>query len=207
MKVLDGAVFLDVGGHDGATLEEAVKWTEFKTVHSFEPMQREYTQLTKKFGHYPHVHLHNYGLADATGVQSMYGTNDLHDASLLPGHHMSDQSVRTPCDFVEASEWFEQYISDGDIVLAKFNCEGSEVAILNNLIDTGAIWKISNAMIDWDCTRVFDGLQHLEQETIARFNSIGFEQGKRWFPCNQVMHGVTHQDRIANWIREAAKVV
>ena len=120
---------------------------------------------------------------------SMFG--DKNDVSTLE---------QTRCTIVEASNWFERHLDEEDTVIMKINAEGAEVHILNNLIDSGQIWRIHNVMIDWDCRKV-PSIAHCEHDILARFREIGFD---RYSLCDDVMRGATHQSRIGNWLSTIA---
>jgi hypothetical protein len=103
---------------------------------------------------------------------------------------------------VEASEFFREHISADDRNIMKFNCEGAETPILNNLIDTGEIWKISDAMIDFH-GRVIPEIAHDEAVLIDRLRSIGFD---RWMGPDEAYAYVnsaysgTHCEAVAHWL-------
>lgn len=181
-------VFLDVGAHDGQTLEAVID-LDFELIYAFEPMPKQYATLVERFKR-PNVALCNFGLSDFTGESLVYGTNDEMEASMYPQKNDVDSRVVTVCDFVRASEFFEE-LPDGLIV--KLNCEGAEVAILDDLIDSGQIWKIASVLIDFDIRKVL-GEEHLEERTLKRLAEIGFDRYCDWPPGN------THQDRIRAWL-------
>ncbi len=188
-------VFLDCGSHNGHTLEEVTKpQYDFDLIIGFEPMPREYLELVERFGKTPRVRLYNFGLSDRTGSAPVYGTNDNLGASLFAAKNDVEPDVITECDFVEASEFVRQLESD-DVIL-KLNCEGAEVPILHNLIDTGAIHRLRNVMIDWDVRKI-PGMEREEQAILARLAAAGFD---RVSLCDNVMVGPDHQARIANWL-------
>ncbi len=204
--MFDGAVFIDCGSHAGVTLEEAVKpCYGFKTIHAIEPMPNQFAQLRATYGGDLRVDLHNFGLADYTGPADIYGSNDIAEASMYAAKRDVNAAVVTPCQVVEASEFFRQCISADDRNVMKFNCEGAEVPILNNLIDSGEIWKVSNAVITWDCSCI-PGEEHHEAELIARMQSIGFD---RWVGSVEAFDpppGIPwpHPAKIAQWLRAIA---
>lgn len=199
--MFDDAVILDVGTHIGHTLEELVKPQYlFRTIYAFEPMIREWTQASETYGNDPRLTIFNYGLGDHTGPTPLYGGNDGFETSIYADKNDADENVVTICDIVSASEFFQEYLSADDMNIVKLNCEGSEVPILNNLIDSGMIHRIYNVMIDWDARKV-PSVAHCEGELIARMASIGFD---RYSLCDNVMVGVTHQNRIANWLNTIA---
>jgi FkbM family methyltransferase len=198
----DGAVFLDCGSHIGQTLEEVVKQTYgFKTIFGFEPMPTQFNYLVETYKD-NRVYLCNYGLADRTETMNIYGSNSICEASLYPNKRDVDQNIVTQCLIVEASEFFREHISSDDRNVMKFNCEGAEVPILNNLMDTGEIWKVSNMVITFDC-RYISGEEHHEAELINRLHSINYD---RWVSSDDafVPHTQPHSEKIEQWLSTIA---
>jgi FkbM family methyltransferase len=189
--------FLDVGGHEGQTLQEVTKerWA-FDHIHCFEPMPTQADQLQKDWADDPRVTIHSHGLSDHTGAVPMYGTNEGSEASIYLNKNDVNPDVVTTVQMVSASEWISDRCPD-DTLLLKLNCEGSEVPILDDLISSGLIWRIQDVMIDWDIRKV-PGEEHHEQRILADMEAIGFT---RFSLCDKVMRGATHQERIANWLR------
>lgn len=189
-------VFLDIGAYDGTTVE-AVADMGFDRIFSFEPMPVQFAQLERRFGDLPHVTLLNFGLSDSTGPRNMFGVNDHFEASVYPAGDGVDESVVTACDFVSASDWFRDNLTADDIVYVKINCEGSEVDILNDLVDSGEIWKIHSVTICFDVQNI-PGEEHREWETRQAMKAIGFNVG-RWHLFGAAK-GATHRERILDWM-------
>lgn len=193
--------FLDVGAHDGQTLQEVISHP-FDRVFAFEPMAEQYENLRRRFGDgrqrfgAPTVELLPYGLSDRGGEMLVYGSNDEMEASVFPGKIDVDPRTATLCSFVEASAFFALRLSAGDDVTVKLNCEGSEIAILDNLADTGELWKIRRLMVDFDVRKI-PGMEAEDQRICARLESLGFAGLAR---SEEVMVGDTHQERIRNWL-------
>lgn len=190
--------FIDVGGHEGQTLEEVTKprWS-FDRIHCLEPMPAQFALLRERFACHA-VTIHPFGLAAKTGPRSLYGSNDIMEASIYSAKDDVDATVETDCFFVAASQFVNTWCPTGDLVV-KLNCEGAEIEILDDLIDTGAIWRCVNVMVDFDIRKV-PGQEHHEQRILARLRDIGFD---RISLCDDVMRGATHQARIANWLKGA----
>lgn len=144
---------LDIGSRNGESLEEFVRW-DFEIIHSFEPMPAQYANIVAAFGDDDRVITHNFGLSDVTGTKLMYGADDKGEASVFSTKIDLDSSVVTECSFVEASAFFAEHVEAG--VFVKMNCEGSEVAILHNLMDSGEIAKIRALRFEMDISRVPD---------------------------------------------------
>lgn len=182
------SVLLDIGAHDGQTLQAVTSL--FDRIYAFEPMPAQFSHLVEQYDNYPNVTLCNFGLADSTGERKVYGTNESMEASLYPDKFDADESVVTVCEFRKASDVFAD-LPYG--LTVKLNCEGAEVEIFNDLIDSGQIWKIANVLVDFDVRKI-PGMEHLEAQTLARLKAIGFDRYCSWPP------GETHQDRIRAWL-------
>lgn len=188
--------FIDVGGHEGQTLDEAIKpcWA-FDKIYCLEPMPRQSQVLSSRYGNLEKVSILPYGLSDSTGSAMIYGDNNIMEASMYAEKRDVNACFETECSFVEASTFVWDLAED--VLIMKLNCEGAEGIILQNLIDTGAIWNLRNVMIDFDVRKI-PGMEWKEQHILDQFKEIGFT---RYSLCDDVMKGATHQDRIANWLK------
>jgi FkbM family methyltransferase len=189
-------IFVDVGAHEGQTLAEVTKLSyPFSRIVAFEPMPAQFATLVAVYGNNARVELHNVGLSDATGRFPMFGANDQLEASIYATKDDVDPAVVTECGFVAASEAFAGF--GDEPLLVKLNCEGAEIRILDDLIISDAIWQCADVMIDFDIRKV-PGREHEEEDVLKRLAAIGFD---RYSLCDDVMHGATHQERIAHWLR------
>lgn len=191
-------IFLDVGTHEGQTLEEVVKpHYAFDHIMGFEPMPKQCYEAQVRFAGVGNLAVYRFGLSDKTRTANLYGSNNNLESSIFAEKNDADENIITQCEFKEASEFFRSQIPTEATVIMKLNCEGAEIPILNNLIDSGEIWKVSNVMIDFDIRKV-RGMEHEAQKVLNRMIEIGFE---RFSLCEDVMIGETHQNRIANWLK------
>lgn len=190
-------IFLDVGSHNGQTLAEVTKDIyDFSEIHAFEPMPNEYTAIRLAYGRIPSLKLHNYGLADFTGPSLIYGTNAICEASMYPTKVDVDATVITECNFMRASMFFTT-LPDEPIVV-KMNCEGAEIPILTDLILSGEISRITHLTVDFDILRV----QGHEGEADPIIDELHKIETLQWRISGDHFHGDTHQEKIANWLRE-----
>lgn len=189
-------IFVDVGAHEGQTLEEVVKPRYgFDRIYALEPMPDQFAELVLRFGGHPGVTLLNAGLADQSGRLTLYGDNEAMDATLYATKRDTvDPTFTTECAFLRASD-FVGSLPPG-LVVVKLNCEGGEIPILDDLVSSGAIWGLHEVMIDFDIRKV-DGHEAEEQRILGRLASIGFS---RYSLSEEVMQGETHQERIAGWL-------
>lgn len=190
-------VFLDIGAYEGETVE-AVIGMGFDQVYAFEPMPTQFAELARRFGNRPDVTLLNYGLSDMTCDRPVYGSNEHYEASVYPEAPQIDDQIVTRCSFVKATDWFRDNLEPGDRVVAKVNCEGSEVDILDDLIESGEIWTLEAVTICFDINR-FEGREHRETQTRNSLATIGFDI-PRWHLFGAAQ-GETHQDRIRDWLQ------
>jgi len=201
MKKTGRKIFLDVGGHVGQTLNEVISGKyDFDEIYCFEPMPREYATLLERFKNHiakGKLKVVNYGLLDKTETRKIYGTNNDMGASIYQEKYdLDNRSIETLCSFVEATIFFKEHILEDDLVTVKLNCEGSEILILENLLNSKEIFKIGNVMIDFDIRKV-TGRQHEADLLLKQFRDNNFVN---YCLEQDVMKGSTHENRIGNWI-------
>ncbi len=187
-------IFLDVGTYEGETLEEVTsdRWG-FTEIHGFEPMPYQWAVAHRDFSWGATVW--PFGLADFTGWTTMYGQNTKMEASVYADKVDVDPDEETRVFMVKASD-FVDGLPD-DMIVMKLNCECAEVAILNDLCTSGEIHSLYRVMVDFDASRV-PSIAHQVDPLLQRMADAGFD---RYDLQEDVMHGGTHQDRIANWLQ------
>lgn len=189
-------IFLDVGANVGQTLEEVVDPRyAFERIHAFEPEEVAFRVMESRYRDHPRVEFHPFGLSDRTGYAPLYGTNDKMEASAFPSKRDVDETVSVTARYVAASEFFRDRIPAGGVVM-KLNCEGSEVPILDDLLDSGEIWKVAHMVVCFDI-RTVEGAEAEEDRVVGRLADAGFD---RYDIAEDVMVGETHQDRIRAWL-------
>lgn len=186
-------IFIDVGSHEGQTLEEVTRdcyrWT---TIFSFEPAHREYIRLTHRFGAITNLRLINAALWGFDGPGILYGANDKMEASLFPQHQDVDDSVQQEVQVLDAADFFKRRVHEHCVM--KLNCEGAEIGIIDRLIDSGEIDKIHHMLIDFDARKV-KGNEREPARIRQRLAKIDFRRYIDHWPT-----GGTHQERVAAWL-------
>lgn len=175
---------------------EAVLTMGFDRIYAFEPMPAQFAELERRFADNPKVTLLNFGLSNQTGRRNVYGTNDNLEASVHGEGETVDETVATDCEFVAASDWFEENI-DTEAVYAKLNCEGSEVDILDDLIESGEIEKVTAFTVCFDAENI-PGQEYRVGNTRAALDRIGYNI-PRW-QLFAAAKGPTHRDRLLDWL-------
>ena len=188
-------VLLDVGANMGQTARPALDAKYgFDKVISFEPAPPCWPELEAIKD--PRFQLCKFGLWNKTcqhtihdpGSQGASIYNDLE----YPGRGSKTMSI----DLVKASDWMAKNISSGDTVFMKLNCEGSEVDIVEDLLESGELRKVYNLMIAFDVRRSAT-LRGREAPLRARLRAQNYQNVAF---SEDVMRGVTHQDRIDHWL-------
>lgn len=185
-------VFVDIGSHIGQTIEEVLepRW-EFDEIHAIEPMPHEAAILKQRFLAEPRVKLHEFALSNRNGFITMYGTNEELEASIFPEKNDVNAQIRTAVTCVNASQFFERL--EGQIIV-NLNAEGAEIFILDNLIESGLIYRLDALLVDFDIRKV-PGRQHNEERIRDKLDDIGF---KRW--TAEYADLPTHREQIAAWL-------
>lgn len=197
---------LDVGSRNGESLEEFVRW-EFDRIYSFEPMPTQHARIVEQFADDPRVVAYQFGLSDVTGVKQMFGADEHGEASVFATKSDLNPSVVTDARFMEAALWTTYVLTDDADVYMKLNCEGSEVAILNNLMDHDELRKVKAFRVELDISRV-RGHEHEADELLARLDEVGYTAYTVGSDARFVNGGLvdrvpqvgTHHGRLHDWL-------
>lgn len=201
-------VFLDIGAHNGLTLDGVADYPGFDLIHSFEPMPEQFAELRQKYGDDPHIQLHEFGLSNIAGEREMYGQNKRHEASVYHGDKAGIIAAKfvTLCQFVDASEWLRDNIPEDATIFAKLNCEGSETDIIQNWIDSGQINRIRHMVVAWD-RDYFEGGEEIVKTTKKQLAAAGIYHGERWVTFNDIAPDDVSDYKLAlitNWMEHYA---
>ncbi len=94
------------------------------------------------------------GLLDSTCKRLVFDPGSLGASVYSDAPGIERGTSEELCDFVEAAAFFREHIRDTDRVWMKLNCEGAEVAVLENLMRSGEARKLHNVLIDFDAARI-----------------------------------------------------
>ena len=201
-------IFIDVGSHTGETLLEVIKEKyAFEKIVCFEPSKFCLDKLEKFAAEDNRIVICEFGLSngnkDAELFQpgavtgSIYKDYKDEDYSLDKDEdHSLDKEEVEKIKLCDANEWFENNISADDYIVVKTNCEGSEVDILDSLLDGNYMKNIYSFLIDFDI-RYHKEFQHRELEIRKRLQE---QKQKNFCFSNDVLIGVSHSKRIENWL-------
>ena len=188
------AVFIDVGGHRGETLDEISKplWL-FDRIFCFEPQLDCVKSLRETFRR-GNIRIIPAALDDATGTRILFGSEM--GASLFEDKADIDSNRQQQIHTLRSAEFFRQHIHDDDLVIMKLNCEGAEGRILRDLMESDELHKIGNVMIDFDLHKI-RSMRREPRRILRMLSNVGF---RNYFLAEDVMVGATHALRIRNWL-------
>jgi FkbM family methyltransferase len=190
-------IFLDVGAHEGETLEAVLdpKY-QFQRIVAFEPVASCCEVLRRRFSD-PRVEIQPFGISDRTGERILFGAGTL-GGSVFPDTAEASGGRSERCRFVRATDWLHENVRPEDEVIMKLNCEGSECDILDDLLESGEWARITSLMVDFDVRKI-PSQRHRERDLRERLVAT---DANRFRFCEDVMIGRTPFARVQNWLRE-----
>ncbi len=163
-------IFLDVGAHIGETLEIVLEPKyAFDKIYSFEPAKESCDVIRERYNDKRLV-ICEYGLWNKDCIMPLYNSGGL-GASVFKDKPNRHNNGSKDVKFVSASSWFGQYLNFDDHVYLKINCEGSECIILDDLIYSNQIKKVSVLMVDFDIRKI-PSQKHLEAEMRIKLSKL-----------------------------------
>ncbi len=188
-------VFLDVGAHTGSTLH-AVRDPKyaFDRIYCFEPASSCWAALESVAD--DRVKVCRFGLWNRTCEHALHGAGSV-AATVFQEKFRAALTTEETARFVRATNWFEDNLDERDDVFLKLNCEGAEVDIVEDLLESGQLARVRAVMIDPDVRKI-PSHAHREQELRARLTESGLAN---YSMADDVMVGGTHRARIQNWLR------
>lgn len=162
-------VFLDVGAHYGETAAAVLdpKYG-FDRVICFEPVAECWQRLEALDD--PRVVVNRFGLWKDTCELPMFSPG-LEGASMFWDKNQTESQAL--CEFVQASTWVREHVSDDDTVFMKMNVEGAESDIIEDLLDSGEYKKIAGMLVYADAMKI-PSQRHRATEIVARLQDVGY---------------------------------
>jgi FkbM family methyltransferase len=184
-------VFIDVGGHLGETLEEAVKPTwRFVRLYVFEPASVCLASIERFADERVQIAHAGWGPTDAT--------TELHDPGAIGASIHAGKALTGEVEaiqLVDAGAWCAENLTDTDSVWLKINCEGAECDVLDRLLDAGQMSRIEHLVVHFDVKKI-PGMEHRADEVRRRLDDSGIE----WMEAGSILFGRSHALRTANWL-------
>lgn len=199
-------IFLDVGSNEGQSLDALLDLRPrskrivcryaFDRIYGFEPVPELHRALAQKFRD-PRFTINNFGLWKETCEQPIYSPGT-QSGSLFVDKFNVDPEHHTTCKFVRASDWFRENLSDQDEIYVKLNCEGAEIDILEDLLDSDEYRKITSIGVTFDVRKIPSQV-HREIELKQRLEACGHGN----FLDLDIYRGRPQRDRIRIWLSRA----
>lgn len=192
-------IFLDVGAHVGETLAEVIKPTYgFDRIVAFEPSAACQKALAEYAKIDPRIEVVRAGLSNRTASARLFQAGSeagsvIGDLDVNPDHGHDIETVV----LIETSEWLRANTEAGDLVVMKTNCEGSEVDIVSNLLDTGMLARLYSLLITFDI-RMYPGGLTTERRLRERLANA---EVQNFCFSDDVMIGKSHELRIRHWLQ------
>lgn len=166
-------VFVDVGAHYGEALQIALdpdwgfeKILLLEPASACQPLLRKFRD--RRIGIFP------VAIGRKNGTAKLYGAGQL-GASLFKTKRQKigeDRLKTETIKIVRASQWFRQNIPSGADVYMKFNCEGAECDILDDLLDAGFADQLTSLYVDFDVRKIAEQA-HRQDEVEAKLRAKG----------------------------------
>jgi FkbM family methyltransferase len=168
-------IFLDIGAHHGETLSivSQLKYN-FDRIYCFEPIKKNRKKLNKVRGNNEKIILNDFGFLSESCKKVVYNPGSS-GASVLKEKVIKKPTNKTEiCEFVRVSDWFKNNLNKEDDILGKINIEGTEIEVLNDLLDSGEYSKFRKVIISFDVIKI-PGKEYLKEQMLERFSKEGIE--------------------------------
>lgn len=193
-------IFMDVGAHHGETALVAIESQfSFDRICCFEP-SKQCQDLLKRISKIdPRIEINEFGLGAENGHRWLFDSGEL-------GATLSTYRPRGTNEYIERVEirdiadWLEHNLSPNDFVVMKLNCEGSEVEILERLLEKDKLSFFYTIVISWDI-RDHDDLKPNARRELALRRKIRERNITNCCSSDDVLIGETHADRIRHWLQ------
>jgi len=191
-------IFIDIGAHIGQTLHEVSKEKyAFDKIVCFEPSSLCWDELKKIALEDDRIEICEFGLSNKNQDIELFMSGTQSGSIYKEEDHSIEKEEVETIKLHDACEWFESNTNADDYVVVKTNCEGSEVDILDSLLDGNIMKNIYCFLITFDI-RNYEEFQHREVEIRKRLKK---ENLTNFCFSDNVMIGISHEKRIENWLK------
>ena len=189
-------IFLDIGAHKGQTTKIAMEHKyKFDKIYSFEPFPECAAEIEKLSD--SRVTVCNFGFWDKNCTKQLYSPGSK-GASLFKDK-MGENVESEKIELKKISEWFANNINKEDKVYLKINCEGSEVVILNDLVESGEYKKVDVLMVDFDVRKI-PSQKHLMPRMKEKLRNLDIPIPKMFFIDEYKLGSGTHSYFTHYWL-------
>jgi FkbM family methyltransferase len=199
-------IFLDVGSNQGQTISAILEPTHgfdrffckygFDRIYGFEPVPELHQMLAESYRH-PLMTFLAVGLWKQTCEKPIFSPGS-QSGSIFADKVNVDPTHSTTCRFVRASDWFRDHVPEAAEVYMKLNCEGSEVDIIEDLLDSNEYRKVTSLAVSFDVRKIPS--QREREDTIKRRLQ---REGYTNVVDLDLVQGRARRERIQSWLSMA----
>lgn len=191
-------VFIDVGGYRGHSVLAALDpLFGFRRIFCFEPATINIGQIARIRD--PRLVIVKAGLSNRTGKSLLHNPGTLAASLFADAPTYGGETGSETVDVIAAGEFFRAFLRDDDQVYMKLNCEGSELDVLESILDERASTMIASVLIDLDALKI----PSQRDRTGGVMKRVADAQVP-YFTPEQVQFGmVTNYGGVRNWLIEA----
>lgn len=188
-------VFLDVGAHNGQTLNFVYKsGCNFERIICFEPSSKCIPQIKEiaRDG----TEINQFGFGKENKIIKLFMPGEV-GASIYNDKKGINNQFWEEVRIISISEWVKRNLNKNDINIMKINVEGSEVDILEDLIHTKSIDYFYSILVHFDVRKI-PSQKHREWETRAKIRKLKI---KNVCYAEDVTKTRTEAEGIKYWFR------
>jgi FkbM family methyltransferase len=199
-------IFIDVGSHKGQTVSAILEPSYgfdrvfckygFDRIYCFEPVAELHQDIAERY-HDSRITIYALGLWKETCARPIFSPGS-QSGSIFADKVNVDPRHNTICQFVRASDWFRDHLTDADDVYVKLNCEGCEADIIEDLLDSNEYRKITSLGVTFDVRKI-PSQRYREEEIKRRFKECGYEN---YIDLN-LIDSDSHRQMIQKWLSMA----
>lgn len=142
-ELRDGETVLEAGAYEGIWIAKVCEQYPNCRVYAFEPASRAYKMARQKLKDYPNVILQNVAIGKQVGPVKLCDRN--RDGANTYDWNPENEPSET-VNMIDAGEAIKPI---GDIAVAHLNAEGSEVDILERMIEEGLTERTRVILVQW----------------------------------------------------------
>lgn len=170
------SIVLDLGAHIGLASTEFAHYAG--KVYAFEPHPELFQSLCHNVRHYKRIEPIEKAVSDVTGTAKLYfeaapGAKSYEGSTIVRGkadvsyEHAFDVETVRLADFIAT-------LGQG-VKLIKMDVEGAEYRIVEDLIETPAVWKVEKIFVECHMDRV-EGLADRRTRVESRIAELGLSE-------------------------------
>lgn len=171
-------IFFDVGSNVGAYAEKFIQYSNKYNIdyeiHLFEPMEKSYEVLARKFNQNKRVHINRFAASSETGYTKIYYDKEESTLASLYERDLDAYHIKLE-NFVEIpTKRLDEYLKDKavkKIDFLKLDVEGHEIPVLNGLGENLIPENIPNIQFEY-------GGANIDSRTFLRDLFYLFQQNK-----------------------------